>query len=143
MSSEHELKYTWEEYDSNIKYSHVIYEAHEFDHVVGIYRGGLIMATHLSNVFEIPMSIVGYQTRNGIDKIPYWILNKMTEQTKKVLVVDDIYDSGYTMNRVINLVKGTEIVYVLGFALFGKENNDNVFFSQLHSDSWVVFPWER
>ena len=50
-----------------------------FDHVIAIFRGSLLMATHLSNIRDVPMSIVGFQTRDGSDKEPYWIHNNTKE----------------------------------------------------------------
>ena len=112
----------------------------EFDHVVGIYRGSLGMATHISNVFDVPMSIVGFQTRDGEDKEPYMI-HKAEEVPTQVLVVDDIYDSGYTMKKVMQFLEHYS-ANKIGFCLFGKENNLNVSCANIHDGSWIVFPWE-
>ena len=113
----------------------------EFDHVVGIYRGSLPMAVHISNVFKVPMSIVGFQTRDGKDNEPYMI-HKAGEAPKQVLVVDDIYDSGYTMKKVIEFLSHYTGYGIQGFCLFGKENKLNISYANEHDGSWVVFPWE-
>ena len=129
-----------------IDYAHDIKEVKdlEFDHVVGIYRGSLPMAVHISNVFEVPMSIVGFQTRDGKDEEPYMI--KADEAPTQILVVDDIYDSGYTMNRVINFLSNYSARMhnskIQGFCLFGKDNDLNVSCANIHDGSWIVFPWE-
>jgi len=128
-----------------IDYQHDMHEvgALEFDHVVGIYRGSVGMAAHVSNVFEVPMSIVGLQTRDGADKMPYPIYNILNEDTKRILIVDDIYDTGFTMNKVIKLVKYWQPKSeVFGFCLFGKDNDINVSCANIHDGSWIVFPWE-
>ena len=117
----------------------------EFDHVVGIYRGGLPMAVHISNVFKVPMSIVGFQTRDGKDNEPYMI-HKAREVPEQVLVVDDIYDSGRTMNKVIKFLSHYSARMhnsrIQGFCLFGKDNDLNVSCANIHDGSWIVFPWE-
>ncbi len=112
----------------------------EFDHVVGIYRGSLPMAVHISNVFDVPMSIVGFQTRDGKDTEPYMI--KAGKAPTQILVVDDIYDSGYTMKSVIQFLSHYSADRIQGFCLFGKENKLNVSYANEHDGSWVVFPWE-
>jgi len=112
----------------------------EFDHVVGIYRGSLPMAVHISNVFDVPMSIVGFQTRDGKDTEPYMI--KADEAPTQILVVDDIYDSGYTMKSVIQFLSHYSTDRIQGFCLFGKENKLNVSYANEHDGSWIVFPWE-
>ena len=91
----------------------------EFDHVVGIYRGSLPMAVHISNVFDVPMSIVGFQTRDGKDKQPYMI--KSGDAPTKLLIVDDIYDSGYTMKEVIKMLSHYTADKIQGFCLFWKK----------------------
>jgi hypoxanthine phosphoribosyltransferase len=138
--------YDWIDYGYDMKQV----KDFEFDHVVGIYRGSLPMAVHISNVFEVPMSIVGFQTRDGKDNEPYMI-HKTGEAPKQVLVVDDIYDSGYTMKKVIESLSHyrwisstypTEAYSIQGFCLFGKENKLNVSYANEHDGSWIVFPWE-
>lgn len=128
--------YTWHDYEADI---HQIRDF-EFDHIVGIYRGSLPMAVHISNVFEVPMSIVGFQTRDGKDTEPYMI--KVGKAPTQILVVDDIYDSGYTMKSVIQFLSHYSTDRIQGFCLFGKENKLNVSYANEHDGSWIVFPWE-
>ena len=138
--------YDWIDYGYDMKQV----KDFEFDHVVGIYRGSLPMAVHISNVFDVPMSIVGFQTRDGEDKEPYMI-HKAEEAPKQVLVVDDIYDSGYTMKKVIESLSHyrwisstypTAAYSIQGFCLFGKENKLNISYANEQDGSWIVFPWE-
>ena len=134
------IYYDWIDYAHDIKEIKDL----EFNHVVGIYRGSLGMATHVSNVFDVPMSIVGFQTRDGEDKEPYMIYRKggLKSNTTNILVVDDIYDTGFTMNRVIKFLSHPSINKIQGFCLFGKENKLNVSYANEHDGSWIVFPWE-
>ena len=133
---DNKLYYEWQDYDADM----IKVKDLKFDHVVGIYRGSLPMAVHISNVFEVPMTIVGFQTRDGEDKEPYMI--KEGKAPKQFLIVDDIYDSGYTMNRVINFLSDYSENKIQAFCLFGKENNLNVSYANKHDGSWIVFPWE-
>ena len=98
------------------------------------------MAVHISNVFDVPMSIVGFQTRDGKDTEPYMI--KTGKAPTQILVVDDIYDSGYTMKSVIQFLSHYSTDRIQGFCLFGKENKLNVSYANEHDGSWIVFPWE-
>ena len=128
--------YTWRDYEADI--SRV--KDFKFDHVVGIYRGSLPMAVHVSNVFDVPMSIVGFQTRDGKDKEPYMI--KKGQAPQQILIVDDIYDTGHTMKTVMGFLSHYSGDRIQGFCLFGKENNFNISYANEHDGSWVVFPWE-
>ena len=142
--------YSWDQYNKDMLTTNWL----KVDHVIGIYRGSLTMASHISNVREVPMSIVGFQTRDGNDKEPYWIHNA-TEVEKlepyaegsTILVVDDIYDTGHTMNNVIDFIKRnrtrpSSMPNVLGYCLFGHENSNDIIYTNEHDGSWIVFPWE-
>ena len=75
-------------------------------HIVGVYRGSLPIATHLSNVLECPMSIIKFQSRDGSDDKAEWMLNltddvsirpyKSTQFFPTLLVVVVVYDTGKT-----------------------------------------------
>ena len=134
------IYYSWEDYNKDMHDAASL----DFDHVVGIYRGSLGMAAHVSNLYNVPMSIIGIQTRDGNDKVPQWIHNLIDKDTKRILIVDDIYDTGYTMKKVINhcLLYSCWDCEVISYCLFGKTNDEQVVYSQEHDGSWIVFPWE-
>ena len=142
FEKDNKIYYDWIDYSHDIKQV----KNFEFDHVVGIYRGSLPMAVHISNVFDVPMSIIGLQTRDGDDKEPYMIKDidhiHQGFPGKKILIVDDIYDTGLTMKKVIRYLTPYSVDRILGFCLFGKKNNFNVSYANEHDGSWIVFPWE-
>ena len=78
-------------------------------HFVCIYRGSLGLGAHLSNIYDAPLSILGYQTykdnlkmENG--KQPYWMHKAVNDVTRRVIILDDIYDSGDTMFEARNFI---------------------------------------
>ena len=139
--------YTWSDYAKDMRATDWI----KCDHVIGIYRGSVGMATHVSNLRDVPMSIVGFQHRSNN---PYWIHNATSElpigdykEGQNILIVDDIYDTGHTMNKVIDFVKRqrtkpSPMPNVVGYCLFGHENSENTIYTHEHDGSWIVFPWE-
>ncbi len=131
------IYYTWRDYEADISQVRDF----EFDHVVGIYRGSLPMAVQISNVFDVPMSIIGLQTRDGNDKEPYMI-KAADPSPEKMLIVDDIYDTGRTMKKILQHLTHYSADRIQGFCLFGKKNNFNVSYANEHDGSWIVFPWE-
>tara|TARA_B100000073_G_scaffold272502_1_gene232232 strand:- start:374 stop:838 length:465 start_codon:yes stop_codon:yes gene_type:complete len=153
--SKHKVHYDWSDYESDMNSIDWL----KFSHVIGIYRGSLPMATHISNVRDVPMSIIGFQTRDGSDKKPYWIYNAMDwndfKEQKTILIVDDIYDTGNTINKVKELIENSSPYNcskfdvqpnLLTYCLFGKDAPDgtNLVYSNLHQEGdWVEFPWER
>ena len=87
-----------------------------FDGVYGIPRGGLILAVLLSHKLELPMLLA---------------------PTSKSLVVDDIADTGKTLQHFHDI--GTFIV-----TLYYHQQSLIMPSLWLHEkgDKWVVFPWE-
>ena len=150
--------YEWSDYAKDMRATDWL----NFDHVIGIYRGSLGMAAHVSNLRDVPMSIVVFQTRDGKDKSPYWMHNALPEvsigeysESMSILIVDDIYDTGTTMNKVMDFVrkertKPSPMPNIIGYCLFGNEDatnnrefeSTNVVFTHPHDGSWIVFPWE-
>ena len=53
-------------------------------------------------------------------------LDSLSDVSSDILVVDDIYDSGYTMNRVMKFLSNYAEARIQGFCLFGKKNNLNI-----------------
>ena len=147
---DNKVYYSWKDYNKDMK----AVEWLKFDHVVAIYRGSLGMGAHISNVKDVPLSIVGFQTRDGKDKKPYWIHNATEVEHlgpyahgTTILIVDDIYDTGHTMDTVIEFVKQyrkrpSAEPSVICYTLFGKPTAKNLVYSQAHDGSWIVFPWE-
>ena len=118
-------------------------------HIVGVYRGSLPIATHLSNVLKCPMSIIRYQSRDGSDEKPEWVINNMgftsTWKTpgETTIVVDDIYDTGRTMRAIQQMDEFKYHPDVVYTCLFGSKNEDHVGYLNERISRWIVFPWER
>ena len=120
-------------------------------HIVGIYRGSLPIATHLSNVLECPMSIIKFQSRDGKDTKAEWLLN-LTEDKKihdkpqffpYLIVIDDVYDTGKTFRAIKQLPEFPNNPNYSLIALFGHANDDGVYYLHEQLFRWIVYPWER
>ena len=122
-------------------------------HIVGIYRGSLPLATHLSNVLECPMSIIKFQHMDGHDKKAEWLLNltmdvsirpeKCKQFFPTLIVVDDVYDTGTTFRAIKELPEFHNNPDYTLMALFGNKNDDGVGYIHEQLYRWIVYPWER
>lgn len=126
--------------------------------IIGMSRGGLPLATHLSHLLELPMSIINYRRIDGINETEPELFHNHDEDIKTyktILLVDDIHDSGDSMNICLEFMKkhnpnGKIVSVVLventhydgvkktSFADFCGELNDTS-----NSHPWVYFPWEQ
>lgn len=137
------LYYTWDQYNTDIKR---IVKEYEFDSVVALYRGSLPIATHLTNITDATMSVIKYQSygkdkRQSLDtKSPTWLVQGMIRPSK-VLIVDDIYDTGSTIRNCKEFIGDVswDVTYL---TIFGKKNDDSVEYLRENDGRWIVFPWE-
>ena len=145
--------YYYDQYYKDITHIFERYKDKPNLHIVGIYRGSLPLATHLSNVLDCPMSIIKFQSRDGVDEKAEWMLNltddvsirpyKSTQFYPTLLVVDDVYDTGKTFRAVKQLPEFINNPDYHCIALFGNKNDDGVTYIHEQLFRWIVYPWER
>ena len=109
--------FTWSEFDRSVDQIAKQCKSLEFSGIYGIPRGGLCLAVSLSHKLKI---------------------NLVSEPIKNSLIVDDIYQTGITLNSFKN-VEGA-----MFFVLFSKIKPtwwNTVNLSE--KKDWIVFPWEN
>ena len=116
--------------------------------IIGVARGGLTPALHLSNILNCKMSYMKFQTRHGdVDKTVSWYNAPETiHASDRYVIIEDIYDSGKTMKAIQKYVKekGLEKQFSY-YTLYGnkKAREDRVTYLHETLGRWIVFPWER
>ena len=109
--------FTWSEFDKSVDHIANKCKFLEFSGIYGVPRGGLCLAVALSHKLKI---------------------NLISEPIKNSLIVDDIYETGHTLNTFKN-IEGA-----MFFVLISKINPtwwNTVFKSE--KNEWIVFPWEN
>src|SRR4029079_16897260 len=105
------LKVSWDEYNALVeRLAHKVHESgYGFNQIICIARGGLRVGDVLSRIFEQPLAILSthsYTAKGGTLRGELVIAEHMT-MTKprlgdRVLLVDDMVDSGHTLEAVHN-----------------------------------------
>jgi len=115
--------------------------------VLGICRGGLTLMTLVSNFLKLPYGIIKYQTRDGNDKEPKLLTGEFPQNN--VIIVEDIIDSGKTINDVLKMpeLKDKRVtVYSLYCYSDVKFESDIYIYAYKYLDrrnpAWIIFPWE-
>tara|TARA_B100000214_G_scaffold352888_1_gene308461 strand:+ start:147 stop:533 length:387 start_codon:yes stop_codon:yes gene_type:complete len=109
-------KLSWEEFDQCVYSIYIKCKDKNFIGVYGFPRGGLCLAVALSHLLGIPI---------------------LDEPKNNSLIVDDIYDTGYTLEK-IKYIKGSEThVWVSK-----KEPTWWNSYKYINDSKWVIFPWE-
>ena len=109
--------FSWREFDKSVEHIANKCKLLEFSGIYGVPRGGLCLAVALSHKLKI---------------------NLISEPIKNSLIVDDIYETGITLNTF------KDIEGAMFFVLFSKIkptwwNTVNI----SKKREWIVFPWEN
>ena len=147
------LWYKWNEMrrDVNTLCREILLDGFNPEVIVGLSRGGLTPGVMLSHWMQKPFKPVKASLRD----FPEWedYLPKKTDE--RVLIVDDICDSGETFDRIKSYIKGPrinqplELPVEVRFATLWWNNECNVephyYVNEIAKDStgtWIHFPWE-
>lgn len=119
------------------------------DVLVGISRGGLVPLRLLSDYLSVPdVGVVGvkFYTAPGKAKAFPVVVQKLNVSVKgkKVLIVDDVADSGKTLSLVVQIVrkKGAKVVKTATLH-YKKSAISKPDFYLKETSSWIVYPWEK
>lgn len=148
------MNLTWDDVDRAARWWSRLIARSEYDYIVGVARGGVIPATILSYRTEIPLLTISVQTRNpdrsqskptiAIETGIRQILNE-----KSVLIVDDIIDSGLTIETIRSIidknpknVNYASLVYNTNLNIDPPEYQYHII-DRSTDQSWVTFPWDN
>lgn len=119
------------------------------DCLVGISRGGLWVVRNLSDFLSVPevyvIRIVYYKGVKSTNKRPEMVqdIDKSFISGKKVLLVDDVADTGESLIFAIDSIKqkGAEEIKTatLHYKPWSKAKPD---FYIEETSKWIVYPWE-
>ncbi len=149
------LWYSWEEMrrDVNVLCREIVLDKFDPQVIVGLSRGGLTPGVMMSHWFQKPFKPV----KSSLRDFPEWedYLPKKTDE--RVLIVDDICDSGETFERMAQHIKGPrknsplELPVEVRFASLWWNNEapkgfePHYYVNEMAKDSekcWIFFPWE-
>jgi hypoxanthine phosphoribosyltransferase len=110
----------------------------KFHVILAITNGGIIPARLIARELDI----------HHIQFIP--IRNKQLHieemlpllKGTKYLVIDDIYDTGDTYNKVYSAIREFDCDFAFLMTRY-KDSNASLVAKVLNHEKWIVFPWER
>ena len=139
------IKMAWPKYNKAINKIAEYFKDDKFDVIIGLTRGGLVPAVHLSHKLNIPILPFNphllHANGEEREKIELPISSGIT---RRILVIDEISDTGKTLSKCTKFFgkKG----YIITTAVVYTNKQTTIFkpdFSVLDSQKkWVVFPWE-
>lgn len=121
----------------------------DFDAIVGILNGGAVPALVVRSVLELPLYWIRMKSYEGKEKGELEVkgldFRKKDLEGKRVLLVDDIIDTGDTMDYVRGLLLskyGAKDVFYVAVVSKRKVLN-GVSMLTVPQFVWIVFPWEN
>ena len=138
-------KMSWNEFEclalevaKNIKL-----EKKTYDSLVCVSRGGLLLGKILSEVLDVPLSIVSAKYVNGV----YYVDNNIssTKPVKgNVLLIDDVLEETY--EKIIPVIKNKSVAKIdLACVFFRSKNKTfkpDFYINEIKEDLWVSFPYQ-
>jgi xanthine phosphoribosyltransferase len=118
-----------------------------FDAVVAIARGGLVPATIVARELNIrvveSVAVKSYDHQNqGEVRVLKAISPAVLDlnRTGRVLIVDDLVDTGATARAVRDMLPGAHFATVYAKPK-GRDMVDS-FITEVSQDTWIFFPWD-
>jgi hypoxanthine phosphoribosyltransferase len=126
----------------------VVEDGYEPDWIVGIARGGLLIAGAIGYALSIKniatMNVEFYtdvEERLDMPVLLPPVLNLLDLTDTKVLVVDDVADTGETLKMVLDLL-ATSVAEVRSLVIYEKSRSMvKADFVWKRTDQWINFPW--
>lgn len=151
MAGEHEREIlTWETFGEATRHlaAGIAASGWQPDMVLAIARGGLTLAGALAYALGVKnCASVSVEYYTGVDTrldVPVFlppVPDPVTLSDLRVLVVDDVADTGHTLAAVLDFCGGV-VADVRSAVLYHKPRSVVVpDYSWTHADAWVVFPW--
>ena len=145
------MYYSFENFKEDVDslVNQIINSGEFYDYIVGVVRGGAIPAVYLSHRLGIPMRTVSWSTFHG-DQVRETALDIAEDiaDGKKILIVDDIIDSGRTMREILQdweCDRSRVAVAVLVHNI-RQETTPNFFgrtIDRENNTDWIDFWWEK
>ena len=118
------------------------------DIVLGINRGGCIPGVYLSHRLKKPHEVIDVRLRDHTVKPNLTVLEKAYAFQKKILIVDDINDTGDTFKYIEDNFGNGDGRIKFAALIQNKPSKVKVDYHgyEINKDempSWIVFPWEE
>jgi uncharacterized protein len=120
----------------------------EPDYLIGVTVGGLVPLTLVANemgIKQVTTVTAGSYKKDEQGDLTISCLPEVDLEGKKILLIDEIADSGQTLREVSRLIVKKYKPALLQSAVIVKKNNCPFEVDQfaLETNDWVVFPWEK
>ena len=138
------IKYPYNEYkkDLNTLVKQIQKKNIKYDFVLGVERGGLIPAVHLSHRLGLPLKTLSWSSQLKDGSMLTWFILR----NKKILLVDDIVDSGKTFLEIFGKYWDMDTAVLI----YNNINESKIkpdyygrMINRIDTPEWFDFWWEK
>lgn len=115
-------------------------EHEDFDCVLGVLRGGYVPAEIVSRALNIPLTLIRLSSYSNRERSEIKELGSIGEPFGKILIVDDLIDSGETLKFLLNKYPGSKTAVIFNKDV--KRDLEPDFYSVKVKNEWIVQPME-
>jgi hypoxanthine phosphoribosyltransferase len=145
-----QLKFSWQEFREycEIVAISIIHQKKSYSQIIAIARGGFYLGDYLSRRLNLPLSVIvtqSYNQDNQQGNLSIGNLSYITSPVQKVLLVDDLLDTGVTMITVKDMLEktwGVEVDTAVIWQKFHSQFQADYYHSITPSDYWIEQPFE-
>lgn len=135
----YEMKISWKRFRADINQLAKKITQGEFTKIVCITKGGLIPTYFLSKKIGIKnIQTVSASSYEGKEKKEVTLHGAYKKDNSKVLIIDDIADTGDTIKTILELYPNAHIAVL--YKKKGCKVDPTYFVKEINE--WVIFPWE-
>jgi len=144
-------KYSWEEFERDIKIlADNVKKDYVTDVVVAIAEGGWVPGRIIKNHIKADYFSIGCRHHDEnygeIEEVKvYQEIDKKNISGKKILIIDEICDSGKTLEKVCKMLKAmgprevrSAVIHVRHSSAF----TPDYYLEKKSNDNYIVYPWE-
>ena len=128
----------------------IVDDNYRADAILCVARGGLLVGAQLS--YDLGIKKIGsinieyYTGKNKRLDAPIILepkINLEEFRNKKIIIADDVVDTGHTMNLLLPLLQNivTELRVVVIFKKSNSVIDPAYFWKETPSNKWITFPW--
>jgi xanthine phosphoribosyltransferase len=143
------LRYSYKELISDLKEMLPKLKSQKYDTILAVARGGMSMAHILGESLDIrdvySVNAIGYDDTKKLDNVRIFNIPQELKNSKKVLIVDDISDSGDTLYSIDKLLLDKyEDIQFDTYTLFYKSSSrfEPTYYSK-EAKEWIEFYWSE
>lgn len=121
-------------------------EGRHFDEIISISRGGMVVARILSDLLSLPVSHIAVMSYDNLQQVKEPVISQISPRKfngEKILLIDELSDSGKTFQKALEYVKSLPVGEVLSAAPYYKKHTMYIpDFWVKELDGWIIFPYE-